>query len=223
MKLVYPEISHVFNTENEKVNCIVIENQKLFFSLLEDIQRQMNGYDGKLVISEDNTPIKTDKYMEVLSQFVPFDINRKSLINKISAELEKKAVSEDFYGRTIELVSEIENHLMNISFDFLCDINYNKLDIGSIIRASGVEINDSYTSLGEKIIDYIELVTEFDRRKLFLTVNLRSYISDNEASEFMKTVLSHGYNVIMLESSEHLRLDCESRYIIDADLCEIFV
>lgn len=140
-----------------------------------------------------------------------------------AAELEKKAVSEDFYGRTIELVSEIENHLMNISFDFLCDINYNKLDIGSIIRASGVEINDSYTSLGEKIIDYIELVTEFDRRKLFLTVNLRSYISDNEASEFMKTILSHGYNVIMLESSEHSRLDCESRYIIDADLCEIFV
>ena len=67
----------------------------------------------------------------------------------------------------------------------------------------------------------MELVTEFDRRKLYLTVNLRSYISDNEAYEFMKTVLNHGYNVIMLESSEHTHLDEELRYIIDADLCEI--
>lgn len=221
MKLVYHEINHVFNTECEKINCIIIENQRLFYSLLEDIYNQSNGYEGKAVLSENNKILKTDKSLEVLSQFIPFDINRKSLINKISSELEKKAVSDDFYSQTVELISQLENLLMNISFDFSCDINYNKLDIGAIIKASGVEINDTYNSLGEKIIDYMELVTEFDRRKLFLTVNLRSYISDNEASEFMKTVLSHGYNVIMLESSEHTHLDEELRYIIDADLCEI--
>lgn len=125
------------------------------------------------------------------------------------------------YAKTLELIGEIEKYLMDISFDFSCDIQYNKLNIGSVIKASGFEINDSYTSLGEKIIDYMELVTEFVGKKLFLTVNLRSYLSDHEASDFMKTLLSHGYHVIMLESSEHPRLPEESRYIIDADLCEI--
>lgn len=221
MKLVYPEIDHVFDTENEKVNCIIIENQKLLFSLLEDLENQFNGADGKLVVSENNKPLKTDKALEVLSQFVPFELNRKNLLSKISAELERKAVSEEHYTKTLELIGELEAHLMNIAFDFSCDINYNKLDIGSVIKASGVEINNSYASLGEKIIDYMELVTEFDRKKLFLTVNLRSYISDHETSEFMKTLLSHGYHVIMVESSEHPRLEEEFRYIIDADLCEI--
>ncbi|MBP9989545.1 MAG: type II-A CRISPR-associated protein Csn2 [Ruminococcus sp.] len=156
-----------------------------------------------------------------------FMVVRGEITRRVSLEeiavlvLENPAVSDDYYSQTVELLSQLENHLMNISFDFSCDINYNKLDIGAIIKASGIEINDTYNSLGEKIIDYMELVTEFDRKKLYLTVNLRSYISDNEASEFMKTVLNHGYNVIMLESSEHTHLDEELRYIIDADLCEI--
>lgn len=222
MKLVYPGINNVFDTDIEKVNCIIIENQKLFLSLLEDINEQLNGNEGKLVVSENNKPLQTSKYLEVLSQFVPFELSKKSLITKISSELEKKAVSSEYYAETVEIVSRLENYLINLAFDFSCDINYNKLEIGSIIKASGVEISNDYDNLGEKIIDYIELVTEFDRRKLFVTVNLRSYLSDSETSDFMQTVLSHGYNIIMLENCEHTRLEKELRYIIDSDLCEIF-
>ncbi len=221
MKLVYPEINHVFDTDNEKINCLIIENQKLFSSILEDIDSQMNGCEGLLVLSENNKPLRVDKSLEVLTQFIPFELNRKTIIGKISAELERKAVSEEFYAETLELMRAIEQHLMKLSFDFSCDIGYNKLDIGSVIKASGVEVSSSYPSLGEKIIDYFELISEFDRKKLFVTVNLRSYISDIEASEFMKTVLSHGFHVIMLEGSEHTRLAEEAGYIIDADLCEI--
>lgn len=39
--------------------------------------------------------------------------------------------------------------------------------------------------------------------------------------KFLETILSHGYNVTMIESSEHLRLENERRFIVDSDLCEI--
>lgn len=221
MRLVYPDIQCCFDTELDRVNCIVIENQQLFYSLLRDIENQFAGFDGVLVVSENGKPLKTDKYLEVLSQFFPFDINKKSLLNKITAELEAKAVSTDYYEKTVELLSGIEQHLINLAFDFSCDVCYNKLDIGSIVKAAGVQINDTAECLSEKIIDYIELVTEFDRKKLFITVNLRSFISDSEASLFMQTAISHGYHIIMLENCEHTRLDEEKRYIVDRDLCEI--
>ena len=67
----------------------------------------------------------------------------------------------------------------------------------------------------------MELVTEFERKKLFVLYNLRSLISDKEAELFLDTVLRHGYNVIMLDSSEHTRLPHEQRYIVDRSLCEI--
>ena len=68
----------------------------------------------------------------------------------------------------------------------------------------------------------MELVTEFDRKKLYITINLRSYIDDIETEKFIDTVLNHSYNLIMIESYEHSRLPNEQRYIIDADLCEIY-
>ena len=138
----------------------------------------------------------------------------------IHAGIKSFGVTE-YYAETVEIVSKLESFLINLAFDFSCDINYNKLEIGTIIKASCVEISNDYDNLGERIIDYIELVTEFDRRKLFINVNSRSYLSDSETSDFMQTVLSHGYNVIMIENCEHTRLDKELRYIIDSDLCEI--
>ena len=62
---------------------------------------------------------------------------------------------------------------------------------------------------------------EFIGKKLFVTVNLRSYISDKEAELFMQTALLHKFNVFMIENYEHKRLSYEKRFIIDADLCLI--
>ena len=95
------------------------------------------------------------------------------------------------------------------------------MQIGSIIKAAGVEICDDYESLGEKLIDYFQLVNELLGRKLFVTLNLRSFFTAKEAQLFMKTVASHQFDVIMIESFEHQRLEEEKRLIIDADLCLI--
>ena len=67
----------------------------------------------------------------------------------------------------------------------------------------------------------MELIYEFDRQKLFITVNMRSFVSDAEAELFARTVIAHGYRVLMLESAERERLSNENRLIIDGDLCEI--
>lgn len=66
----------------------------------------------------------------------------------------------------------------------------------------------------------MELVREFDRDKLFFTVNLRSYIDDDEAELFMKTVIDHDFKIVMIENKEYNKLKHELRMTIDADLCE---
>ena len=69
--------------------------------------------------------------------------------------------------------------------------------------------------------DYIELIGEFDRPRLFVTVNMRSFVADDEMELFARTVVGHGYHVLGIESREHPLLSAEKRVIVDADLCEI--
>lgn len=57
--------------------------------------------------------------------------------------------------------------------------------------------------------------------KLFILLNLRSYITDQDLEGFLDSVLLHGYNIFMIETCDHKRLQKESRIIVDNDLCVI--
>lgn len=221
MKFIYPEIANVFDTDIPYVNALIIENQPMLVRMLNDIQSQIEGADGYSVLSNGNKQLQISKNLELLSRFIPFEINQKALVNKVVSNLEKTAVSGEFYEKTVELLSSIERYLYDISFSFVGDIDFTKVSIGPLLKAVGVEFADTYDSISEKILDYIELVTEYDAKKLFILLNFRSFISDNEAKLFFDSILSHGYHVLMIENTEYPRLDNEKRFIVDADLCEI--
>lgn len=221
MTFYTPEINPYFETDIPYVNTVIWENQAQYVRIITDIVNQINGYDGKSVISENGKIVSFEKHCEVLDKFFPFEINRKPLLTKIASELEKNAVSADYYERTMQLTADFERLLGELSFPLPCDIVYPKLTISSLIKAAAPELRDEYACISEKILDYMELVREFDRSKLFFTVNLRSFLSNDEAELFMQDVVSHGFHLMMFENREYPKCQMEKRLIVDKDLCEI--
>ena len=220
MKFVYPGINTVFDTEIEKVNVLVIENQRLMSELINDLFEQIAGNEGRAVISEVNGVIPTAKNVEVLTDFIPFDLNKKTLLSKATSVLIHQAISND-YEKTMELLAEVESFLADQVIGMVGDIGFQKITLESIVRSVGMSFEERYESLAEKIIDYFELVTEYDKKKLFVLLNLRCFIDDLEASRFFETIIRHQYHVLLIENCEHTHLSNEKCYIIDKDLCEI--
>lgn len=221
MKLVYPGINKVFDTSDDKVNSLIIENRQLFYGLSADIYSQIQGLDGKTVCSVNDKTVNFSKNVELINQFVPFDINRKNLITKLLARAEEYAVSGECYEKTMMQMTNLENYIIELIDSLEGNISYNKLSVGSILKAIGLEFRDDYDSLGEKIVDYMQLIREYDKDKLFIIVNIRDYIDDSEMEYMLDTVLRHQFNVLFVESSEHKLLSLERRYLVDEDLCEI--
>ena len=87
------------------------------------------------------------------------------------------------------------------------------------IKAVGICVDDDYDNLGEQLLDYFELVQEYDGKKLFILVNLRSYLSDAEMNLFLQNIVERDIQILILESSEHPILEWECRHIVDADFC----
>jgi CRISPR type II-A-associated protein Csn2 len=221
MKIVLSDVDYVFDCGKDKCCSIVIENQRLFYKVIADITAQTEGNDGDTVLSEDNKILAINKYGEIITQFIPFDMNTKTLVSKISSRIQKLAVADVNYMRTEELLAEWEKYLMELSIGMVGGIEFNKITTESLIKASGVHIDDLYDSLGEKLIDYFELVQEYDAKKLFVLVNLRSYISDAEMEEFLRSVLDRNIQILLLEGTERPLLENEERYIIDDNFCII--
>ena len=89
----------------------------------------------------------------------------------------------------------------------------------TLIKAVGICVDDDYDNLGEQLLDYFELVQEYDGKKLFILVNLRSYLSDAEMNLFLQNIVERDIQILILESSEHPILEWECRHIVDADFC----
>lgn len=135
--------------------------------------------------------------------------------------MQKLAMDEEHYYQTSELITLLESYLLDLSVELTVNIELSKITWENTIKAVGVEFADNYDSLAEKILDYMELVREYDSERIFITLNLWSYISDNEMNKFVNDVVVRGYKLLMLENTEYPIIDHEKRYIIDADKCII--
>lgn len=135
--------------------------------------------------------------------------------------MQKLAMDEEHYYQTSELITLLESYLLDLSVELTGNIELSKITWENTIKAVGVEFADNYDSLAEKILDYMELVREYDSEKMFITLNLRSYISDDEMNKFVNDVVARGYKLLMVENSEYPIIEHEKRYIIDADKCII--
>ena len=102
-----------------------------------------------------------------------------------------------------------------------CEIICEKLNMLAVIKAAGIEIIDDYDTLEERILAYMDLSREYEGKKLFVFVNLRSVVSYATLQLMMDTAITREYRVLLIDNMDYKKLSCESRIIIDNDLCVI--
>ena len=100
--------------------------------------------------------------------------------------------------------------------DICCD----KCSVAGLLKGMGIRLEDRYEAPLERLLDLMELVREFDQDKLFVIVGLRSCFGNEKVGSFFKTVLDHGYRVLLLDCVAKENLPREKRLTIDNDLCE---
>lgn len=220
MKLVYKKMEHILNFSNDCVNELVIENKKMFFDLINSLMMQIDGFHGDCVLSISDKPVELSKYADIIVQFAPFELNRKSLLSKLHSTLEKKARSSDNYVKTVEILGELERYMLHLSEDLPFEISCQKLAIEPVIKALSPEIEENDKNTLEKIFAYMELVCELDRNKLFIMVNMRSYFTDEEMEIFTQSACLHDFKVLLLEAFDFPKLKHTKKYVVDNDLCE---
>ena len=198
MKLAYPEWHDIMEWKGNSFCSLVLEHPRLLLDFLMDLKMQIEKLDGQAVLSENDVPIEISQHMELITDFVFFDLNKKSLITKIITALDKMAKGEFFYERTLAFLSSVENYVDDLCMEFDADV--------------ACEI---------PTVTGMKLVREYDRDKLFVFLNLRSFLKLDELEQFMKTVVDHDFRVLLVDNCAYPLLKNERRLLIDKDLCEI--
>ena len=220
MKLVYGYMEHIISFEAGYASELIIENKKMFRELVNSLVNQIEGQRGDAVLSIDDKPVEMSKYADISMQFAPFEFNRKSLLTKLYSYLEREAVSPDMFLKTTDIITNLELFLSDLSDDLPFEIECKKLAIGNIVRAVSPEFVSTEEGSPESILNYMEIIRELDKDKLFIMVNMRAYFDDIDMQSFIDTACLHDFKLLLLESASYERLKNTRRYTVDKDLCE---
>lgn len=220
MILCHPQIETLLDVSLPGVTSLVIENPVFYRELLMDLYAQMDGMAGKFVLSHEGKTLSIATWVELIDNVLHFDLNTRTLLGKVQSAMEQTAVNETFFLKTAELLQQLERYTQELAFQFDCDILCKHCSVSGLLKAVGVSLRDDYEDPLERLADYMELIREFDREKLFVLVNLRSFFDDDHVEKFLETVSAHGYRLLLLDGIERKKLPQERRITIDNDLCE---
>lgn len=220
MILCHPQIETLLDVSLPGVTSLVIENPVFYRELLMDLYAQMDGMAGKFVLSHEGKTLSIATWVELIDNVLHFDLNTRTLLGKVQSAMEQTAVNETFFLKTAELLQQLERYTQELAFQFDCDILCKHCSVSGLLKAVGISLRDDYEDPLERLADYMELIREFDREKLFVLVNLRSFFDDDHVEKFLETVSAHGYRLLLLDGIERKKLPQERRITIDNDLCE---
>lgn len=222
MKLAHHFINKPINLSNEElVNFLVIENQNFFLEAAIDLNSQLNKQEGIFVLSCENQPVEIYNKLEVITDFINLDINKRLLVNKLLRKANEVANEENLMLKTVELKAHISRFAFDIAEEINHDIDFlSDFDVSCILKAINFKFRDDEMDIPERLINYMLLVRELECDKCFVLINFRDYISDGEIDNFYKTVLYNKLKVLVISAHEHPKSKYEKRVVIDKDLCE---
>ena len=221
MKLVFPEIESIIRFSNANFPAVIIENPGLFYRFVDDLYLQCCGEDGESVLSIGENPIPIAGNLDLLSAFFPFEINRKILLNKIISQMEKQATSSAFYERSQQLLGTVEKLIYDLAFQNDLELEPARLSIASLLKSSGIMLKEDYPNLAEKLLVYMDLMSDYGLASVFVLVNLRAFMDEETIELFTDSCCRKEYNILLLDNKAYKKLTREERLIIDRDLCEI--
>ena len=206
---------------DDEVYELVIENHRVLYCMLSDIYNQIQGNEGDTVLSDNDDIIKISKNVELITNYIPFDLNEKRLITKIQGLLEREAMNVENFQKTMTILADIERYVYGLAELFPYELDFKGITAASLIKMCGLTIVDDSFSIIERIFNYMSIVTELLGEKLFVFSNIRAYFNDDDMQKFVSTVINHKYKVLLIENCDRKRLEKTRRLIIDNDLCII--
>lgn len=220
--IVRRDMFPVFELSDEKVNILAIENPGQYYTFVSELNSQLSGEDGYIVFSSGDKLLRLPSSIEFITQLVPFDINNKRLITKLYAYLSSKTQASENYDRLVQLNSAVSEFISSVGFDEMLDIDFNgTVDLSVLFKSVNLRFADTGETLSEKLIDYMTNIRELEGDKIFVYVNLLTFIGNETRELFFRTVTDHRFTVLLLEGNGIDVSEKVNQLIVDNDLCII--
>ena len=132
MKLIHPDWNHQIILDDGASSMISFENPEIFRKYFLELQSQIQGEDGKFVLSQDSEELSFSSNLLLIPSVLSIDMGDKRVQNRLQSTLKAAVISDDLFIRTQEILSLIERYAEEVSEQFPYSIRYNEPDSSAL-------------------------------------------------------------------------------------------
>lgn len=221
MRLVFQKYGIDIEFKENCINILTIENQTACSEILRDLWEQYNGAIGTSILSDVDIELKISKVVECIYNIYDIDCNDKKILSKVYQDIFHIA-EETFIEKTSALNKSIVEYIDQISQPLSYSISQSlEMDVSGLLKLYNVKISYEEGSITEMIIEYVRLIHRILNKQLFVFVNLKQLLTDEELQSFYEFVFYEKVYVLIVEGNEMESSKHEQHLVIDKDLCLI--
>lgn len=221
MKLLERELGLQVELKEDITSIIVLEDIALRLSVLEELYLQHAGKEGNWLLVDNEKTYELSKHADLILEPFSLQLNNKKMKTKLYQEI--KHIADDcFYLEGIELHSHISSYLEKLVEKTPYPIMYSEeWDVVELLKLYVVELEETYDDVCEKIYNYIKLMNQVCGISIFIILNLKQYLTEEQLKELYKLGRYSKIQLVLIEFSMSEKIEGEEVYILDKDDCII--
>ena len=223
MKLIHFGLSGTLLDDGIDFAEWIIESPESFSGYVLELSTQIDGNEGQFVLSEKNKELDLAKKAELIFNPFTVDINERKILNKLYMELSDLSKEEEMYIKTVELLRHLQEYMLELEqcTEYILEFDQ-ETDMSALLKAVNIHYETRDMDFMERLVQYMKVLAVVVGIKVFMFVNLRSYLTDHQMQEVMKEMKYQNIKGLFIESQQRSCMEGVKQYIIDVDRCEIY-
>ena len=166
MKLVHPDLQFQIEFTEKYIPVFIVESPLQWRHILQEFYSQLQGEDGKWVLSEKNTEININKSVEFIYNPILIEENQRKIMNVFLQSLGKTAANENYWKKGQELNTHIQKFFSDLEMEYPFEYHINsEINFSLLAKAMEIRIENQYDSELERLIQYC-ILTQHSKHKV---------------------------------------------------------
>lgn len=201
--------------DNNVVHQLIIEDPDDAGRLLCELNDQIGGMDGSFSLSDRNLPMDLRAVSLIID---PFNLDWKDVNAGLLKQLLHGLTEPEHLLETDRILSEMQTHVLAVATGLESDADIEGTDLKSMIKSMGLHLSTGKL-IEEQIPEYVRLSSRYGGKKLFIVVNLSTFVSAHKFHDLIRQLEYNQIPTILVESNIISRSTPVK--VIDTDFCEI--
>lgn len=222
MCLAHSEFHIKVEIEEGKASVLVIENPIIMREILLELETQLQGKPGNLVLSADYEPVSVSKNLILLKDPLNIDCNDKKILTKLYQNIADEEKMQ-YYAERDRFDKAYLEYLRELCLLSPLPLVYDeRLNLDELLKSAHVMIDNATGNYVENLWHYIKVMGDLLHIKVFAFVNLKCFLSNKELELLYKQCFYEQKLLLLIESHDSPFLTAEKKCIVDTDGCVIY-